>query len=778
MSNNSKKELLEWLALKPRTQGWGAVVAYDRNKCNNLLLQDYINKFTLDSYLPPINKSVPTGSANWEHLHDWVTDVPRLSFEDSSTTAGGTVNLRMAVIGGTQVRIDNATGVKRAIAIHSIDALEHPELIADQVKLSKISGAVGKDAGEVVLDLGDVDTAKGNWELTFANTQFERDLGGLFFKKYYKEADKEKRLYHLGKISYTEQQLLKPASFTLRTITANGAHSKTANNFGDGAVELFVCMEGDQEGAMPPDDDWIGLVPDDATEEYDSTILLSNDLLMRRVVVDGLSDSFVPAPSFEQAYDDKGFFKSIIAKSGPAALYSPKFFGKAGGYDIEVNEIMYLAWAHRESLRVSLQDDRSIKLDWMDASQIRKMSCVIRKDGQDRYLAFDSYLGVEANIVFEIDSNTGSILASPKNFKFLLRMIMVQDVAAEVKHFLTSDQGEYANFVRRFLQDTPGLLFGNSVEINAFVLNSILFTGYGSVRPKSVDLPGDLVIFSRFSVFTITTPEHLMGHGATHTFRVSPDYKGKVQWSVAAIPGNVGAIGTITENGVYTSPSITDIPGTFTRVRVTAKDLQSQYSSSALVTVVARDITVNPVVQICNASNGSTLETRTLSANTLGEGRLEWKVKAGSGTIPSTANSEGKNTYTAGQRDNSAGALRVDEIEVRNLATQKTQSSYVVVTHDSSELLTVTMVMEESSFPAGKVKLVVLRREEEVPVDWEVVVGNGEIDDSGMYTGRDGQHRFALIVATQKNDEYRKGWIILPWPLFELPDKPPDDFLE
>lgn len=62
----SKQELIEWLKLKPRTAGWGAIVSYDRSKCNALLMEDYINKFTTDSYLPPIDRSVPTGGANWD----------------------------------------------------------------------------------------------------------------------------------------------------------------------------------------------------------------------------------------------------------------------------------------------------------------------------------------------------------------------------------------------------------------------------------------------------------------------------------------------------------------------------------------------------------------------------------------------------------------------------------------------------------------------------------------------------------------------------------------
>ncbi|WP_414864820.1 hypothetical protein [Pseudomonas sp. IT-P12] len=232
--------------------------------------------------------------------------------------------------------------------------------------------------------------------------------------------------------------------------------------------------------------------------------------------------------------------------------------------------------------------------------------------------------------------------------------------------------------------------------------------------------------------------------------------------------------------GLYTAPIAGEIKGTFTRVKITATDPISKYSSSSLVTIVVRDITVNPVIESCNSSAASSKSERKFSANTLGTGTLEWKVSRGSGSIP-LRGTDGKNTYTAALKDDNVnGAFEVDEIEVKNLATGKIQTSYVVVNHFPSEL-TVTLDMSQSSLPEGKAKFKAERRNTEVKdAIWEVAEGSGHIDANGFYTADPaGQHRFALITARTEIDGVidRNGWCIAPLPLIELPDKPPDDFM-
>lgn len=781
---NSKSKLLEWLSLKPRTAGWSAVVAYNRDKCNSLLLQDYINKFTAGSYLPPINKPIPTGGANWEHLSDWVTDVPRLLFDKSSEVGGGSVNMIQAVVGGTQVSIDNVPGHKRAIAIKSIDALDHPELIAENVLLSKTSGTVGKDTGEVVLDLGDPKTAGGMWELTFANTQHERREGGKFFKQYYKDADKEKRLYHLGKIAYTSQQFLKPASFIVRTTTAPGAGVRTAENFADGAVELFICMEGENEGGTPPSDDWKMLIPDDVDKQYDCTVLINNSIVMRKGVYPGALLPTETDINLEEVTDSSGLITGFRTRdSSNRTLHFKMDKITVGSRYVDPYYGIYTSLGdgnYKVSLVREGANFGTISVSWNNDYDVIPLSI----NGEaNKYSDVKFHRALDAYYQYQIDPVTGvatfvaldsSITADFEDVN-LTRWFD----AAEIKTILENLSVQTIAHNKRVLQ----FISDSAKSLDVFVVNSILFSNNNTVRLEDGSIPGDLAFFGKFTnPFTIAPLEHLMGHSATHTFNVSNDFTGKVQWSVAAIPGSSGGIGHIDEDsGLYTAPAIGEIDGTFTRVRVTATDPISHYSSSGLITVVVRDITINPVVQICNATTDEETFTRSLSANTLGEGILEWRVSRGNGHIPSRADADGRITYTAPPLDNDLEpSFTVEEIEVKNLATDKTQNAYIVVAHFSQELK-VTIDLENSSLPDGKAKLIAKdNRNRVVEAIWKVAEGNGSIDSDGLFTGDpDGQHRFALVTAHTESGGYidKDGWIILPWPLFELPDKPDDDFM-
>lgn len=784
---NPKSELLEWLALKPRTQGWGAVVAYDRNKCNALLLQDYINKFSTDRYEEPINEAVAMGDNYWTHLHDWVTDVPRLSFEDSSLGPGGEVNLRMAIVGGTQVSIDNSPGYKRAIAVKSIDALEHPELIAEHVSLSKTAGTVDNETGKVVLDLGDPETAKGNWELTFANTQHDRRKGGAFFKKHYNEADPIKRLYHLGTIGYTDQQYLKPSSFKLRTMTATGANIRSAENFGDGTVELFICMEGDQEGGTPPVDDWKNLIPDqaDGEEATDAAVLISHSLIMKHIIIPNVLEAFKTDPSqIKQTVDPAGF---ISIEGLPGKGHMSLTMGSATEnyrlrfYDVKVPLVFEdkfrftLTRPTAEGLRIRIGGDFEISEN--GTMQVEGIS------NEEKYVAvLTTALATTGHYNIEVDPVANKLFLVSGEMETAAGIrTLTHGIPSEVTNYLQQGDGQVRTVIREQMAAGVASILKKFHEIDSFVLHSILFNDGAGVKLKAGHFPGDVAIFGQISnLFTITPQEHLMGHGATHTFKVSQDFTGQVKWSVDIIPGSTGGIGEIdADSGLYTAPALADIHGTFTRVKVTATDPATSHSSSALVTVVVRDITVNPVVQWCNASTDEGPSTRTLSAQTLGAGILQWKVKVGDGSLPSNGDANGDNTYTAPLIDRGLeGSFTIEEIEVKNLATVKTQSAYVVVNHYQPEVK-IVIQMEQSSFPDGKAQLKLLsNRDKDVEAIWTVAAGNGNIDSNGLYTGDPaGQQRFALITAQDKYDSSRDAWIILPWPLFELPDKPADNLL-
>jgi hypothetical protein len=795
MANNSKKELLEWLALKPRTEGWGAVVAYNRNKCNGLLAQDYIHKFTTDSYLPPISEPVPTGDANWEHLHDWITTEPRLSFENSSKSAGGLVRMTMAVVGGSQISIDDAPGHNRAIAIKSLDALDYPKLIAEDVALTKTNGTVGKDTGEVVLDLGNPETAKGVWKLTFAHTDHEQCKGGAFFKKYYRNADPKKRLYHLGKIAYTDQQYLKPQSFILRTTTAPGAALSESTNYGDGSVELFVRMEGEAEGGIPPTDDWKHL----NTEEDDCTVLLSNKMVMRKCIYPGLK-AVVDALEEEVVFDEKienGLIRGYVPQTNQSRSKDVLLEAfSLGGYQVDPYlpfTVPLMSWGNQDSglsLTVVTSGDGvgKVRLSAILTHDTNTVVTISMFPENPLYSPFRYDTLIEADYAYQIDPATGVAsfvldkktidprLFQPDDFNDNLKPLSYFFSPENIIKFYEIINGQFKPIIEKMIEP----ITTSTKSLDLFVLNSILFNDTTHVRLNSSNFPGDLAFFGRFDVrFAITDQDHLMGHGATHQFKVSPEFTGNVKWSVKVVPGSTGASGTINaDTGVYSSPSLDDIDGTYTRVIVTATDTGSTFSSSTLVTVVVRDITVNPVVQICNASpeTGAPV-TRTLSAGTLGEGVLEWRVVKGDGSIPLRAGPDGKNVFTAAKQNKELEAtFTVDEIEVKNLATLKTQRAYVVVNHFKQDLK-IVVDKEHSSLPTGMAAFKVTgTRDRPVEAELEVIAGNGHVDSSGIYKSDPASpHRFALVKAVNVNDALQDGWILLTYSLIELPDKPVDD---
>jgi hypothetical protein len=795
VANNPKKELLEWLAREPRLRGWGAIVDYDRNKCNNLLLQDYINKFTTNNYLEPIFQAVPVTDNSWDYMYDWVFDAPRLSFEDSSTYIGGQVNLRKAAVGGTQVTISNLGGPKRAVAVDSIDALDHPELIAEHVELTQTLGVVDKHTGEVVLDLGSPKAQTGEWELTFGNTQHKRRAGGKFLKKYYAKADPEKRLYHLGKVAFTQKQFLKPASFKLRTITAPGGNSRASGNYGDGAVELFIQTEGAEEGGTPPMDDWKSLIPNDVPGQYDTGLLFSTaDILP--VVGEGVGRALgVENMKYNKHYNGpvttlvaagSGLFVKLPA-SRIHALYNHENIVPLGSADGVGN------------LTITQDASRRIFITWgsLDSGNDsdKTVRCILERapgEGGDHgtisvWIHYSAEVGVGYDpaskkvVIKLLDSKVSILRLLPRTGSEAMWNYVIENNAVIISHYEELFRTAASNFLEM------------AEQLDVFIVNSLLFDDpQNHIQYSEAHmLDGSAVVFGQIkSPFTITTLEHLMGHGASHQFKVSEDFTGAVKWSVAVIPGSTGGTGTINEDsGEYTSPALADIPGTFTRVKVTATDPVTKYSSSALVTVVVRDITVNPLVQICNATDEEPPDIKKLSANTLGEGTLHWKVTTGTGTIPERGTPDPdpevksqKNIYTPGAiNPDLDGSFTIDEIEVRNLKTDKTQSSFIVVTHYSAELK-VTIDMAQSSFPDGKAKLVALDgRNRPVTAIWTVAVGNGSIDSDGVFTGNpEGQQLFALVTAhTLVGGVIDKdGWLIMPWPLLELPDKPADNLLD
>src|SRR5471030_1928797 len=171
----TQSEYLEWMALRPRLNDWSAFVAYKRDKCNQLLMQEYIESFDKDSYLPLINEPYLSGDNEWRWKLNYEMDAPRLSFENKSTDNNDNdaeVNMSMAVLGGIDIHVNDTYGTEVTL-IASYDPLDHEALEAERVPLMDVTGAVGED-GAVGLNLASAQSQRYIWELKGPRIEHQR----------------------------------------------------------------------------------------------------------------------------------------------------------------------------------------------------------------------------------------------------------------------------------------------------------------------------------------------------------------------------------------------------------------------------------------------------------------------------------------------------------------------------------------------------------------------------------------------------------------------------
>lgn len=112
------------------------------------------------------------------------------------------------------------------------------------------------------------------------------------------------------------------------------------------------------------------------------------------------------------------------------------------------------------------------------------------------------------------------------------------------------------------------------------------------------------------------------------TFAIQPP-GANVTWSVECLQGDAQNFGAINGTGRYYAPesSVTELP--FTRVRVTATDMDSNYRSSALVTIVTNPITLNPLIEVCAPGRRwNCRQVRSARKNCTGRSRIRWLAKA------------------------------------------------------------------------------------------------------------------------------------------------------
>ncbi|WP_152973015.1 hypothetical protein [Pseudomonas asplenii] len=793
----TKAELLAWLEDEKRMLGWDAIIALQRDVTNTLLLQQYIERFDQNSYLSGIGGLVPTSGNNFmEAISNFTLDVPRLFYEDTDLN-DSRANLEMAIVEGSQLSLLWDINHWTVTRIQEYSPSQGPRLYL-KLLLVDVPGQIDGDR-RIRLDL----KKSSDFRLTFAENPLEQSEGGKFFKELFERLDDDQRVWVIGEIKEGANPLMQPQSFGLRT-QRGGAQ-------GEGAILAFVRMQGRHEGGFPgPNSGFRYLIPKDADKDYSATVLLNRGRVIMAQLLKSFGDLIGTYDFSYEFNDDKELIK---ATSNGGKLDIPalelterfvyKFLGREAwaevtygidAFSIPLAKALVLE-VKGQDVTARLQASGFVPINLKPGEGDPKLSPGDLEEGK----LFKYYsLSILADYELVDTNDGGEIRLKAFNYE-----ADTEEPASSSEWvppskaspgWLTPDQ--FATFIlyiigsvflflgEALLRILLGPAFKNAIEaafkhripsnlsVREFVEENIELNFGNAIVGNEVHSPGDVSFFGRISPqqthFAITTPEPLLAAGASHRFQTQPVMSG-LQWTVQDLclrTRNPGSIDPAT--GVYQAPQAGQIEGRFTRVRVTAIDPTTSFYSSALVTVVANPLTINPLITVCSVN-----QKVELGVGVLGQGSVEVTVKSpgpGSGTIEQQG---GIYTYVAGA---GAGTDTYVLDEVVATCDGQSQSVYMLV-KQQNPLITLSPDPDAGQLPPGQIQLKAKVAEDVTGVvEWLIAFegpGHMDADIPGLYhSDPNADARFVCIIAQYEIPGFGtfKGHIILPLPLIEFPN--------
>lgn len=782
-ADNSLQGLVNWMANPANNVmlGWDAIAAMDRSKVNSLLLQEYIHRFSANTYLPPVSGQVPTVINEWmESIHEFLLDAPRLAFVNDDL-GNSHATLTCFVLGGTQLTLKKNVDTWGLVKLTRIDPLQGPKLTLD-LSLDEVAGLVDDD-GRVKLDLRHSD----NFILTFAESAYERKLGGDFFKDLFNQLPDEKRIWTLGVIEAGSNASMRAESFKLRTQTRPLTEQELqAGNAGDGAILTFICMEEGSPGGDIPIE-YRYLIPEYYSKRYSATVLFAKERINKAVsivqtVADALS-SVIENLAFEYVTDANGRVIKATAKSGSVNIPLSSEDLKPVTLDGKIvtpRVVRYGAsYPARGSspLTISLDGDRNALLTWKSAAS---GAVTVEFMGSD----YPVYVAA-TTVSFDV---TCDYVFSELSDDLVLNPTLNTDVLVGEMTFNATDGTTPVGDVRDVLFIITAIVVGRNqadmvweiqtrleevlptpLPVSAFIQESIQLNFNQAIVSDILRAPGDIAAFGYVApattAFVISPQEHVMAVDSSIKFVTYPANMA-VDWNAEKLHGGSEDAGGITTDGKYYAPEALAMNEPFIRVRITATDKATNYHSSALVTVVASSVSLNPLIQVCDAGSSVELATGVLGADQVCVS-IRNPVEGESGKILPSALPDGDYTYVAipaGEQINKTYVL--DEVV---LSTQSFSASAWVLVQLKASFLTVQATVEEQQ--GTQIKSVRLQAfANGAPKDalWSRPLGGpGEMNGSVYIAAEQTDKHFVLIVASIEHPFLGtlQGHIILPLPL-------------
>ncbi|MCS4065535.1 hypothetical protein [Pseudomonas putida] len=783
----SLEEYLRKMSEKPWTFGWDALVVFDRYKTNVLLMQEYIDRLGTDTSFPVFEDSEIDVAEGIKHaLLGLTVDKPRLSFEAASIALSkAAVTMRM--VGGKQMQLNESIHdgkpVKVVTRLSTLNAVVGPSLIFDS-KLATAAGSVGED-GAVVLELFMDENGDGQpdivYRFTGVETEFERLKLGAHLGQLMGKWGPELTRLKLSELRDTEDAVMHPERFGIRTHAAPGAQVRGAQNYGDGAVVLFVAMKDSPNGSYPADDaDMLYMLPA-SLDNFSSNLILAQKFMWHKVILPEISKvEWLTKLKMEDREIPGSLHRQLIATADSLSI---NLHYEVPLHVVRVPLLTYNYWGEKPARFYT--DNNKLKFEYKPDPVRLDCFTGTRDHPADGFQGF-SFIA-EPNLILEV---VFDFVIDNEGEKPVVKLVVESQKASfsvgiprgQLPDGLRQRAYERMNrFNDMFLGPIEGLV--NEVSkigatIDAFRLNNLLFRGDNVVTPENLNLPGDLTVLGQLSPertdLVIEPVEVVVAGGGSLQFKAS--LLGDTNWTVANVDGDAGDPGTIDPfTGLYKAPSPESLRDSgFRRVVVTAT--RGNKVSKAMVSLVESSVSVYPSVVVvalgsthslvAGEVDGASL-TWALDDETLGSIALDpdkdptmqdgYKFTAAT-SLPDPVSSDPVNFY----------ASRLAEVKVSTV-TGGTRTIDVLVTGNKSG----SYWLEASANGAG-VKLTFYRTtrmnpKEEVPAadtHWHKYKGDGTFVN-GVYTPKAGSaEQYAIVTAFYDDDESsdRYAYMIIPIP--------------
>ncbi|MBF8668957.1 hypothetical protein IR012_01185 [Pseudomonas putida] len=795
VGTQSFDEFIEKMAVAPQTYKWDALLVFDRSAANTLLAQEYVDRADVpEIFFPKLpDGNVDSGNGIEHVLLGLVLDRARLSFENANLR-NPKAKLQMRLVGGKHVEvIETFIDGKAVRSVQSLivyNAATHGLLDMD-IELVAVEGSVN-DSGKVLLDINKA------YEHRFSGgaTGPEKIRLGLYFDRVFKIWSSQKKeilQFPLSELVVDNDSPINPGIFALGTHAPKGGRVLGSENYGDGAVVVFVAMKGNAAGDYPSSDEALLYMLPEASEPYTSNLVLSNKFIAHQVVKLGLDQFDWMKGKFDVEELPGSRYKLVANNDQTLSSFDFDYFDSNNGgtlqpwyWKLSINGAYARVFSKGSEL---VFKDKSIVARWTSASDVAYLKYWIQtgnSSGGTKTLNITSRVTIDASYKFEVSRDGGKAVLKFSMSDFMSDVDIsiedgfgsgngAEDAREKSSRLIAPLKAALSAELRKRAESLKNMTF----EIDALRLNNLLFRGENVVEPRDVALPTDLTMLGNLApkrtMMVISPAEPIVASGQEIDFEAQ-FAPGAVKWEVSNLPGETGKTGAFKDpsKGRYTAPSDDALRMEGHRrliVTATSGDLVSK----ALISVVPSHVSVNPWVAAVNVG-----KHYALSAGTPDSAALTWdKPELGDVAPDSDPLNPGGYRYTAPVKlpkreagePNHYRALRLDPVTVRPAAggAPATIDMLVVGPKNPNYWLEPEARDDGSvALPFYKLNLDFEKVEVPEPVEWTVLRGSGTVDPkTRVFTPTPGADDQYVIISAYYVNEFSADthdYIILPLP--------------